>query len=59
MFEILSMDNDTQETDVSPFVPVPIGAEGPSPSISDLDGLDENTTSISSPFQLTTSDPNG
>ncbi|XP_052827854.1 uncharacterized protein LOC106868443 isoform X3 [Octopus bimaculoides] len=59
MFEILSMDNDTQETDVSPFVPGPIGAEGPSPSISDLDGLDENTTSISSPFQLTTSDPNG
>ncbi|GAB1597785.1 uncharacterized protein LOC115209131 isoform X1 [Argonauta hians] len=58
MFEILSMDNDTQETDVSPFVAEPIGAEEPS-SISDLEGLDENTTSISSPFQLTTSDPNG
>lgn len=55
---MLSVDNDAQATDISPFVGGNLDEEGPSPSISDLDGLDEDTTPLSTPFQLTVSDPN-
>lgn len=58
VFEMLSVDNDAQATDISPFVGGNLDEEGPSPSISDLDGLDEDTTPLSTPFQLTVSDPN-
>ncbi|CAE1324637.1 DNTTIP1 [Acanthosepion pharaonis] len=58
VFEMLSVENNAQATDISPFVGGTLDEEGPSPSISDLDGLDEDTTPISTPFQLTASDPN-